>query len=47
MGEFVVWYNVRPRGALDLWEAESSNVVFVSRLWSEVWLGIVAKQFEW
>jgi transposase InsO family protein len=47
LGEFVVWYNDRPHGALDLWAAETPNMAFVSRLWSEVWLGMAAKQFGW
>jgi putative transposase len=44
---FVVWYNDRPHGALNLWEAETPNMAFVRRLWPEVWLGIAAKQFGW
>jgi len=44
---FVGWYNNRPHGALDLWEAESPNMAFVRRLWPEVWLGIAARQFGW
>jgi len=47
LGEFVIWYNDRPHGALDLWEAETPNMAFVSRLWPEVWLGMAAKQFGW
>ncbi|MDR0460117.1 MAG: hypothetical protein LBH62_01575 [Nitrososphaerota archaeon] len=45
--DFVVWYNDRPHGALNLWEAETPNMAFVRRLWPEVWLGIAAKQFGW
>jgi putative transposase len=45
--KFVNWYNNRPHGALNLWEAESPNMAFVKRLWPEVWLGIVVKQFSW
>jgi hypothetical protein len=44
---FVVWYNNRPHGAFNLWEAKTPEIVFVKRLWSEVWLGIAAKQFGW
>jgi putative transposase len=45
--EFVGWYNNRPYGAFNLWEAETLNVVFVKRLWPEVWLGMAARQFGW
>jgi len=47
LDDFVVWYNDRPHGALDLDVAESPNMAFVSRLWPEVWLGIAARQFGW
>jgi len=45
--DFVCWYNGRPHGALNLWEAETPDMAFVRRLWPEVWLGIAAKQFGW
>ncbi|MDR1992391.1 MAG: hypothetical protein LBQ98_02670 [Nitrososphaerota archaeon] len=44
---FVSWYNDRPQGLFDLDVAESPNMVFVSRLWSEVCLGIASRQFGW
>jgi hypothetical protein len=47
MSLLFIWYNGRSRGVLDLWEAEIPNMVFVSCLWSEVWLGLAAKQFGW
>jgi transposase InsO family protein len=47
LNEFVDWYNNRPHGALNLWEAESPNMAFVRKVWPEVWLGIAAKQFGW
>ncbi|MDR2700490.1 MAG: hypothetical protein LBC12_06800 [Nitrososphaerota archaeon] len=47
MADFVVWYNGRFHGALNLWEAETSDMAFVKRLWLEVWLGIAVKQFGW
>jgi transposase InsO family protein len=47
LDDFVVWYNDRSHGAFNLWEAETSNMAFVRRLWPEVWLGIAAKQFGW
>ncbi|MDR2720283.1 MAG: DDE-type integrase/transposase/recombinase [Nitrososphaerota archaeon] len=47
LDEFVVWYNDRPHGALNLDIAESPNMAFVSRLWPEVWMGIAARQFGW
>jgi putative transposase len=47
LDDFVVWYNGRSYGALDLWEVETPDMAFVRRLWPEVWLGIAAKQFGW
>ncbi|MCL2135268.1 MAG: hypothetical protein FWH37_06925 [Candidatus Bathyarchaeota archaeon] len=47
MDVFVCWYNDRPHGALDLGVAVSPNMVFVSRLWPEVWMGIASRQFGW
>jgi len=47
LAKFVDWYNNRPHGALNLWEAESPNMAFVRKLWPEVWLSIAAKQFRW
>lgn len=47
LSKFVVWYNGRPHGALNLWEAESPDMAFVRKLWPEVWLGIAARQFGW
>ena len=44
---FVAWYNDRPHEALNLWEAETPNMAFVSRLWPEVRLGVAARQFGW
>ena len=43
LDDFVVWYNDRLHGVLDLDVAVSPDVAFVSGLWSEVWLGIAAR----
>jgi len=43
---FVVWYNNRPYGAFNLWEVETSEMVFVKMLWSEVWLGMLLSSLD-
>ncbi|MCL2135683.1 MAG: hypothetical protein FWH37_09115 [Candidatus Bathyarchaeota archaeon] len=47
MDVFVCWCNDRLYGVLDLDVAVSPNMVFVSWVWSEVWMGIVPSQFSW
>ena len=32
LDDFVCWYNGRPHGALNLWEAETPDMAFVKRL---------------
>ncbi|MCL2358997.1 DDE-type integrase/transposase/recombinase [Candidatus Bathycorpusculum sp.] len=47
LAEFVDWYNNRPHGAFNLWEAETPNMMFVKKLWPEVWLSMATRQFGW
>jgi len=45
--EFVLWYNNRPHGALNLRRAETPNEAFIRKMRPEVWLGLAAKVFGW
>jgi putative transposase len=45
--KFVLWYNNRPHGALNLRRAETPNDAFVRKMRREVWLGLAAKLFGW
>jgi putative transposase len=45
--EFVLWYNNRPHGALNLHIAETPSEVFMRRMSPEVLLGLAAKLFGW
>ena len=45
--EFVLWYNNRPHGALNLRRAETPNEAFIRKMRPEVWLGLGAKLFGW